>query len=127
MTSVYVPWTMELSDLPRRIGNEVRMKFWMTSSVAPKRSWSIVVSPGFVFAPINVPSWNVRNTALIEYRRAWNIRNASEIRSRPIGYSGVLALPAKKMSRGQSGGGKLLFAMHTQIPVCQGAWAPAQV
>src|SRR5438034_10647507 len=104
MTSVYVPWTMELSDLPRRIGNEVRMKFWMTSSVAPKRSWSIIVSPGFVFAPMRVPPWKVKKTALMEYRRAWNMRIATEIRSRPVGYSVQYALAATKVRKGDSGG-----------------------
>ena len=62
------------------------MKFWITSRVAPNRSWSMTVSPGRAFEPMSVPSSNVRNEALIEYRRDWKRRTASEIRCVLPGY-----------------------------------------
>src|SRR5437773_12522480 len=81
------------------------MKFWITSRVAPNRSWSMTVSPGRAFEPMSVPSSNVRNEALIEYRRDWKRRTASEIRRVLPGYRALIVAAAITRASVENGGG----------------------
>src|SRR2546430_12339951 len=82
------------------------MKFWITSRVAPNRSWSMTVSPGRALEPMSVPSSNVRNEALIEYRRDWERRDAPGVRCVLPRYRGeIVAAPVTKGGGGDGGRG----------------------
>src|SRR5256885_11792981 len=70
------------------------MKFWITSRVAPNRSWSMTVSPGRALEPMSVPSSNVRNEALIEYRRGWERRAPPGVKRVGPGYKGEIVAAA---------------------------------
>src|SRR5438046_9194292 len=83
------------------------MKFWIPSRVAPNRSWSMPVSPGRAFDPMGVPSSNVRNEALIEYRRDWKRRTAAEIRCVRPGYRGQILAAGMTQANVENGGGAL--------------------
>src|SRR2546421_9108385 len=81
------------------------MKFWITSRVAPNRSWSMTVSPGRALEPMSVPSSNVRNEALIEYRRDWERGAPPGVRCGVPGDRGWIVGAAITRGRGGNGGG----------------------
>src|SRR5256885_8981001 len=83
------------------------MKFWITSRVAPNRSWSMTVSPGRALEPMSVPSSNVRNEALIEYRRGWERRAPPGDPFVLSWYRGESGAAPRPKAGGEKGGGVL--------------------